>query len=915
MRVRLLLYTLALALASCGDTGSPAEDTAAPDADTGGVAVLDTVDNETGPRDLGTDTADDPEAETFDTADLRDALPDTPPVVGCDEGALGCACDDDTECASGRCVPLGFGGHRICTEFCDGECSQPGYACQPYDFDGREVSACFPIQAHCQACSERPGCGSASNICLTLADGPYCADSCEIHGLCPDGSTCAEVDEGGETLRICVSDSGVCTPCLDPDDDGYGVGHACAGSDCLPDDPSAFEGAPELCDSIDNDCDLEVDEAFDFASDPANCGGCGVTCSFANAAARCSEGVCGVAACVDGYADCDSDPANGCETDLADPALCGGCGPLDGTPDESCGACDSGVWACGGVGEVICAGDLGEESINACGGCEPLDGAPGDACGLCGLGELACDEESLACVGGSESRNGCGGCEELAAEPGDSCGPCELDSVVCDGADAVTCTGVTYTNACDGCTPLAADPGESCGHCGLDTWTCDGTEALACDGDTRLNECDGCLDLIAAGGDACGVCDSGSWECNGPETMACLGASDSARNSCGGCGPLEIEPVTLCGECGDGTMLCLGLEDTLCVGASVDPDGDGLCGPDDVCPGSDDREDADGDTIPDGCDLCADADDLADADGDDIADGCDVCPLGDDRLDSDDDTVADACDVCPDADDRDDFDGDTVPDGCDICDGSDDRTDLDGDTVPDGCDACPGEDDREDADEDGAPNACDVCSIGDDRLDADGDDVPDFCDECEGGPDDVDSDGDTVADFCDSCPGEDDRIDLDGNGVPDACDSDLVRPGDTTTVVEFNHWSVRCLEWAGTICTHMQMMADCAVCATYPLCGLWHDVTPFNNGDNRTPLNWCMIATGVGGVDFVGDGAPSAVYPFGCGLSSPSHPSCSSSNISIRAPGSSVDPNLGLYLEPSYCGNSPNLLTVDCSGW
>ena len=906
------LGVVALLLVSCTDPDDPIGDVAA-DVASDGVAVIDAV------EDLPShDTEADSEVDSDtarDTPDLGapDVGTDSDVALDCDDGLLGCPCAEDTDCRDGRCVALGFGDHRICTEFCEGECSEPGYACQPHDFDGREVNACFPIQTHCTPCADRPGCGSAANVCLSLADGSHCVDSCAIHGFCPAGSTCAEVDDGGLARSVCVPDAGVCAACLDPDEDGYGIGHACAGSDCAPDDPVSFSGAPEICDGADNDCDLEVDEAFDLATDPTNCGACGVTCSFPNAAPRCADGICSLAACIDGFGDCDGVPDNGCEVDLSDPTLCGACGPLEGVPGDACGACDSGVWACDGIGAVVCEGDLGDGALNACGGCGPLDDEPGAPCGACG-GVWACDGGTLVCDGGSETTNACGGCAELPADPGDDCGPCGLDEVECDGIDAVVCTGATYANDCDGCTPLVASPGEACGHCGLDTWVCDGTEALACDGDTRLNECSGCGELLTEAGTPCGVCDSGSWECNGTETMACLGSSDSARNSCGGCGTLEVEPATPCGDCWDGTMLCLGLDDTICVGAAEDPDGDGLCGVDDLCPGFDDRNDEDGDSVPDGCDLCPGSDDLSDGDGDGYADGCDICLLGHDDFDLDGDTVPDACDVCDSFDDLSDGDGDTIPDGCDICNGSDDRVDLDADSVPDGCDACPGEDDREDDDSDGVPDACDACPGGDDRLDSDGDDVPNLCDVCDGGPDDVDADGDGVADACDACPGEDDRLDEDGDGIPDACEPDFIHPGDTTTVMEYAGWSVRCLEWSGDACTRMQQMASCAVCASYPHCDVWHDVTTMNNGSDRTTLNWCMLATGTAGFVAAGEGGPSAVFPYACGLHT-THPACDSNNVSIHVPGSTPDTNLGLLLNTDYCGATNRRLWADCTGW
>ncbi len=55
-----------------------------------------------------------------------------------------------------------------------------------------------------------------------------------------------------------------------------------------------------------------------------------------------------------------------------------------------------------------------------------------------------------------------------------------------------------------------------------------------------------------------------------------------------------------------------------------DADGDGVCDPDDICPGSDDTVDTDGDGVPDGCDQCEGWDDTVDTDGDGVPDGCDA---------------------------------------------------------------------------------------------------------------------------------------------------------------------------------------------------------------------------------------------------------------------------------------------------
>ncbi|MCA9557551.1 MAG: hypothetical protein KC583_03200, partial [Myxococcales bacterium] len=69
----------------------------------------------------------------------------------------------------------------------------------------------------------------------------------------------------------------------------------------------------EACDGRDNDCDGRADEGIDLETDPANCGGCGRACVYANATPLCEGRVCAMGACADGFYDIDGDPANGCE--------------------------------------------------------------------------------------------------------------------------------------------------------------------------------------------------------------------------------------------------------------------------------------------------------------------------------------------------------------------------------------------------------------------------------------------------------------------------------------------------------------------------------------------------------------------------------------------------------------------------
>ncbi|MEI8255124.1 MAG: hypothetical protein WCJ30_05565, partial [Deltaproteobacteria bacterium] len=277
-----------------------------------------------------------------------------------------------------------------------------------------------------------------------------------------------------------------------------------------------------------------------LTTDPARCGACGTVCGFAHAGAGCAGGACTIGACSPGYGNCDGSSANGCETVISiDPGHCGACSTVC-SPTQYANAgtvCLTGACSLG-----ACAAGFANCDGNSANGCETNLVSDAGNCGRCG-GVCALAHVSAVCTAGACAIGSCaagwGNCDGLSATG------CEA-SVVADasncGACGVTCSPSLFPHAGAVCAGSAC----TLGACAAGYADCDGVAANGCEVNVAADpaHCGSCATVCAfaqagatcaAGTCALGACAAGYGNCDGLAANGCETSVSADPSHCGSC--------------------------------------------------------------------------------------------------------------------------------------------------------------------------------------------------------------------------------------------------------------------------------------------------------------------------------------------------------------------------------------------
>lgn len=194
----------------------------------------------------------------------------------------------------------------------------------------------------CHSCVEAKECGEG-NACwleraFAAAPSGSCVQPCAVQKDCPFGFVCTDVAEGDPFLlgaegSYCLPAQGTCGRCLDRDGDRRGIGSCgpvdepITEVDCDDANPDAYfdpirpnHPFPRFCGDVDFNCN-GISDRVELEGTIEHCSSCGDFCSGAlpHGVRSCRKGDHGFACkaqCEAGFADCNGDLEDGCETVL-----------------------------------------------------------------------------------------------------------------------------------------------------------------------------------------------------------------------------------------------------------------------------------------------------------------------------------------------------------------------------------------------------------------------------------------------------------------------------------------------------------------------------------------------------------------------------------------------------------------------
>jgi hypothetical protein len=497
----------------------------------------------------------DPDGDGLGACAVKDCEPGfvdvRPEVPGCE---LSCTvsndgievCDGlDNDC-NGKSDEGNPGGGAACPEGTDeGPCVRGKLACT-----GGRLVCTFAVGPRPETCND------IDDDCDTVIDDPIDKTSDPNH--CGSCAACA-LDFASATCVLSKCEVATCQ-----------FGHL--DKDKVPDNGCEYAcvktSETELCDGVDNNCEGTKDEGFDKLTDKANCGECGKTCTFPQAAAACAGGLCAMGACEANFHDVDTLASTGCEYACTKT----GAEICNGLDDDCSGTIDD---KAAGVG-ASCGSDVGEcvaGKLQCLAGQLTCVGETKPVAESCDSKDNDCDDLFDETFDKNNDPRFCGGCTACAlanAIAGCALAKCtiaacktgfvDFDKVASNGCEyKCTVSGVEICdgldNDCDTFTDeeLTAPAGlcSTKGPCAGTSPTCAGLSGWVCNYASPLVEKDGTGALVLEES----LCDLNDNDCDGlvDEVYPQKGAACSEDGlfgttrkigACRGSGTLTCEPVT-----------------------------------------------------------------------------------------------------------------------------------------------------------------------------------------------------------------------------------------------------------------------------------------------------------------------------------------------------------------------------------